>query len=151
MKGYKAFDKDLKCREHDFKIGETYKIKGSLKICENGYHFCQNLFDVYSYYPKSSETRVCEIEAIGKVVTKGDKSATSEIKIIRELTDKELLNVWINRTNSGYGNSGDGNSGYGNSGNRNSGDWNFGYGNSGNRNSGDGNSGYGNSGDGNSG
>ena len=166
MKGYKAFDKDLKCRNFEFKVGHTYSITGELKICSNGFHFCEKLEDVYEYYPKSIDTRICEVEALGSSVTEDNKTATSTIKIIRELTEKEILNFWINKTNSGNRNSGNrnsgnrnsgdwnsgyGNSGYGNSGNRNSGygnsgDWNSGYGNSGNRNSGDWNSGDGNSG-----
>ncbi len=142
MNGYKATDKDGKCRGMEFKVGKTYTIKGELALCSNGYHFCQILMDVYNYYPKSTETRIFEIEASGKVLSEGDKSATDSIKIVRELNEKELLNFWINRTNSGNGNSGDSNSGNRNSGNRNSGNSNSGNRNSGDWNSGDSNSGY---------
>ena len=131
MKGYKAFDSNLRCRGVQFEVGKTYKITGALKICENGYHFCQNLENVYGYYPRSSDTRICEIEAVGETVTEQDKSATSEIKIVRELSVKEKLDAVLKSKNSGNRNSGNRNSGYGNSGNRNSGDWNSGDGNSG--------------------
>ena len=126
IRGYKAFDKDLKCRGLQFEVGREYFIIGKLKICNNGYHFCANLLDVYNYYTKESSTRICEVEAIGSIETESDKSATSRIKIIRELSSKEILDVVLKNNNSGYGNSGDGNSG-----NRNSGDWNSGDGNSG--------------------
>jgi hypothetical protein len=144
-KGFKAMDKNMTCLGHKFEVGNVYETK-SLKICSTGFHFCENAFDVYSYYPKTSDTIVCEIEALGEVQKEGDKSVTNKIKIVKRLTEKELLNLWINRRNSG-----DWNSGYGNSGNRNSGNRNSGNRNSGNRNSGDGNSGYGNSGNRNSG
>ena len=151
MKGYKAFDKNLKCRGMQFEVGKIYNQSGELKICENGFHFCANILDVYNYYEKSTDTRICEVEALDIIQTEGDKSCTRKLKIIRELSDKELLNIWINRTNSGNRNSGDWNSGDWNSGHRNSGDWNSGNRNSGDWNSGHGNSGHGNSGHGNSG
>jgi hypothetical protein len=142
--GYKAFDKDLKCRGFQFEIGKTYEINGTLTICKNGFHFCKKLSDVFNYYSRNDETRVCEILA-EDIIIEGDKAVTNKITIIREIFKDELDN------NSGYGNSGYGNSGYGNSGNRNSGYGNSGNRNSGNRNSGDWNSGDWNSGDGNSG
>jgi hypothetical protein len=160
IKGFKAMSADMTCREFKFKVGKTYTTD-TVTMCSSGFHFCENAFDVYNYYPKSVNTVVCEIEALGEVLKEGDKSATNKIKIIRKLTETDLLNLWIKRTNSGYGNSGnrnsgdwnsgDWNSGYGNSGNRNSGDGNSGDWNSGNRNSGNRNSGDGNSGDWNSG
>ena len=135
VKGYKAMNKDMTCLKFKFKVGKTYETE-SLQICKTGFHFCENVFDVYNYYDKSSDTIVCEVEALGEIQKEGDKSVTNKIKIIKQLSDKELLEVWIKRTNSGYWNSGYGNfgnrnSGYGNFGNRNSGDWNSGDGNSG--------------------
>jgi hypothetical protein len=146
IKGYKATDKDGKCRDQQFKVGETYAIDGDLRMCSNGFHFCEKMLDVYEYYPKNTETRVFEIEASGKIEKESTKSVTSKIKIVRELEVGEILDFVLKNTNSGYGNSGNRNSG-----NRNSGDWNSGYGNSGNWNSGDGNSGNRNSGNRNSG
>lgn len=129
-KGYKAMNSNMKCRDFQFKVGKTYSTD-SLLMCSSGFHFCENILDVYNYYEKSSDTVVCEVEALGQVLKEGDKSCTDKIKIVKQLTEKELLEVWITRSNSGYGNSG-----YGNSGNRNSGDGNSGDGNSGNGNSG---------------
>ena len=142
--GYKAFDKDLKCRGFQYEIGKTYELSGSLIICQTGFHFCKNLYNVFNYYPRNEETRVCEIIA-EDIQIKGDKAVTNKITILREILKSELDNNSGNR-NSGDGNSGNGNSGDGNSGYGNSGYGNSGYGNSGNRNSGDWNSGDGNSG-----
>ena len=156
-KGYKAFDSNLACRGFQFVVGVTYTQKEDLRICNNGFHFCEQLKDVYNYYPKNYYTRICEIEATGEVQTEGVKSCTSQIRIIRELTKDEIkaltddLKFNSGNRNSGYYNSGDFNSGDLNSGNYNSGDFNSGNYNSGNRNSGYDNSGDLNSGNYNSG
>ena len=155
VKGYKAMNADMTCRNLKFKIGKTYTCD-EISMCSSGFHFCENPLDVYNYYPKSSNTIVCEVEASGKILKEGDKSVTDTLKIVKRLTDKELLDLWIKRTNSGYHNSGHCNSGHynsghRNSGDRNSGDYNSGYHNSGDHNRGDYNSGYFNSGHYNSG
>jgi len=116
VKGYKAFDKDLKCKDFQFEVGKTYEVEGELLMCSNGFHFCKNLLDVYNYYKKSIDTRICEIEAIGPTLDEQDKTCTSKIRIVKELDHSYLLDFFMNKTNSGNGNSG----------NRNSGDWNSG-------------------------
>ena len=174
MIGYKAFDKDLKCRDFQFEVGKTYSTKAKkedLKLCTNTvFHFCRELHRIENVSDyKISENRVCEVIATGDIVTDGDKYGTNKIKILREIPRKELDKY--NSCNSGYRNSGNcnsgnrnsgncnsgncnsgnRNSGYWNSGICNSGDWNSGNRNSGNCNSGDWNSGNCNSGDWNSG
>jgi len=160
VKGWKNTDKDLKCRNFQFKVGKSYHQDGEISLCNNGFHFHENRFDIFKYYNKK-DSIVVEVEASGEIVTGDDKSVCSDIKIIRILEDdevKELCNLVSNTglhnsgyMNSGYKNSGYMNSGNSNSGNSNSGHWNSGYMNSGNRNSGDWNSGYMNSGHWNSG
>jgi len=159
VKGWKNTDKDLKCRNFQFKVGESYHQDGDIRLCNKGFHFHEDRFDIFKFYDKKSF--VVEVEASGEIVTGDDKSVCSDIKIIRILEDdevKKLCNLVSNtglhnsgNRNSGNRNSGDMNSGYMNSGDRNSGDSNSGYMNSGNRNSGDRNSGDMNSGDRNSG
>ena len=113
MYGFKAFDKNLKCRDFQFKVGKTYKIKGELKICENGFHFCKILDNVFNYYNKDS--RVCLVRGIGAMIEEGDKVAFESIEIVRELTQEEIKNGLI-KHNSGHFNSGNRNSGHYNSG-----------------------------------
>ena len=161
MKGYKAFDKDLKCRDMQYEIGQTYEMDGEIKLCERGFHFCKSLADCYKFYPTTENTRICEVTALGDVKTDDEvKYCTNKIKIGREVKKpREKSNTSLSSSgycnsgdwNSGNWNSGNWNSGYCNSGDSNSGDRNSGNWNSGNWNSGDSNSGYCNSGNWNSG
>ena len=157
MKGYKAFNKDLVCRDMQYEVGQIYEMEENPVCCNRGYHFCKNIADVYKYYKMSDDTRICEVVALGEVVTDDEiKFCTNKIKIVREIKSKAIKHCNVNKTdvgycNSGYRNSGNRNSGNSNSGNSNSGDWNSGDWNSGYRNSGNSNSGDWNSGDWNSG
>jgi Pentapeptide repeats (8 copies) len=142
MIGYKATDKDIKCRGIQFVLGEwSEPIVGDLVECENGYHFCEQLPGVWSYYSEPG-TRVWKIEAEDVLDTPFQpgtdyKRVARRVRFIEEIffDEKQNSGDW----NSGDGNSGDWNTGYGNSGNRNSGDGNSGDWNTGDRNSGDGN------------
>jgi hypothetical protein len=146
MKGYKGFDKELRCLDMRYAVGESYTVKGPLVLCKNGFHFCKTVAAVNNYYSVEN-SRVCEIEAFGEVKTDGKKYITDKMRIIRELPRDEILSL----ANTGTGNTGIMNSGDQNSGHRNSGNWNSGHRNSGDRNSGNWNSGNWNSGHRNSG
>ena len=95
MKGYKGMNNDMTCRLFKFEIGKTYHAEGDICLCKNGFHFCKNLCNVFHYYP---EGRYFEIEASGDILSEGNKSVCSVIKIIRELTSTEL-----HRYKYGYG------------------------------------------------
>ena len=157
MKGYKCFNPDMTCNGFQYKIKKTFTHKSEIRVCQSGFHFCQNANDIFNYYSFNPNNIVCEIEALGEIKTEGDKSVTNKIKICKQIKWQkilEIVNIGINNTgrsnsgdsNSGYRNSGDRNSGDCNSGDRNSGNWNSGNCNSGDRNSGYRNSGYRNSG-----
>ena len=173
VKGYKVFHEDFTCYGgFRYEVGKTYTMDGDPVCCERGFHFCVNVIDCFSDYSFDPKNRVAEVEAFGAISRKYNKCCTNGIKIVRELSWNEVLNlvnIGKNCTgignsennnsgdwNSGCNNSGNNNSGYRNSGDRNSGNWNAGYMNSGDcnngrRNSGDFNSGDYNSGDRNSG
>ena len=164
MIGYKAFDKDLKCRGMQFEVGKTYKTnanKKELQLCSNTViHFCRELhcIETESNYVLL-RSRVCEIIATGDIIEDGSKFGTNKIKILRELTKKEIekfcnRNTGICNTgngNAGNRNTGNCNAGICNTGNGNAGICNTGNGNAGNRNTGNGNAGNRNTGNGNAG
>lgn len=65
--GFKGFDKNFKCRDHQYKVGEISEIETDKKlvVCpsdgttEGGLHFCENPLDVFKYY-EPSESRFAE-------------------------------------------------------------------------------------------
>ena len=61
MKGYKGFDKNMKCREKQYEIGKT-EIEDSADLCNSGMHFCEYPLDCFAYYPPS-DSRYCEVDA----------------------------------------------------------------------------------------
>ena len=121
MKGYKVFNKDWTCREFQYEVGKTYEMKEDPVCCKRGFHFCRKLIDCFNYYRFDSENKVAEIEAMGAIDKRDSKFCTNKIKIIRELTWYEVLDL----VNTGDENTGNRNTGNRNTGNKNTGDWNI--------------------------
>jgi hypothetical protein len=88
--GFKAATHELKCRDHQFEVGQTYTIDGDPIQCKRGFHFCTNPLDVWNYYPLIQDdgklTRYMTVEAVGAVKHDGDKSVTASIATRAELT-----------------------------------------------------------------
>ena len=96
MKAYKAFNKDLTCRGFQYEIGKTYEMKEKPIVCDRGFHACTKFDDVFNYYTWGKETRLCEVELLGDIVddsARDSKVATNKIRIVRELTKKDLFNL----------------------------------------------------------
>ena len=89
MKGYKGFDKDLKCKDFQYEIGKTFETDNA-KLCESGFHFCENPHDVFSYYSAGDNNRFCEIEAEEVSEEKGNDSK----RVAKRLTVKAEINVF---------------------------------------------------------
>ena len=107
----KGFDKDLKCRDFQFEIGQTYSVGGNIRTCENGFHSCpdgEQPHAVFQYYAPGL-SRFCEVEASGKTHRDGNKIASASITIGVELTLGELMAhvaEWCVKTAKGNSNSG---------------------------------------------
>lgn len=152
MRGYKIFNPGWTCRGFQYKVGKTYKETGELEICQNGFHFCKQITDCFNYYGFSPNNKVAEIVALGDIIEGTDKCCTNKIKILREITWEEVLEMsnigkfCTGRGNTGNKNSGSWNTGEHNAGHLNSGSYNSGYHNTGNSNNGSNNTGDANKG-----
>ena len=153
VNGYKVFNSDWTCRDKQYSCPGTFEEDVKLDVCHHGMHFCKKAVDCFNYYSFSSSNRVAEVVAYGEVREKGNKCCTNKLKIVRELSWYEVLDVvntgenCTGKGNSGNWNTGNYNDGHRNSGDDNSGNWNSGNYNSGSYNSGDCNIGNWNSGD----
>ena len=102
MKAYKA-TYNMKCKTMTYEIGKTYTFNGKLKMCETGFHFCLNAVDTLSYYSFNPKFQLLEIDVLGEVITKDDKSITNKFKVIRVIPQKErneLLNIITDSNNN---------------------------------------------------
>ena len=95
MKGYKGFNKDLKCRDFQYEIGKTYETDEA-KLCESGFHFCEAPLDVFNYYVPA-DSRFCEIEAedISNEKDSDSKRVAKKLKIGAEIGIPGLVKAQI--------------------------------------------------------
>ncbi len=86
IRGFKGFDKDLKCRGFQYEVGKYYEQEGEALCCERGFHFCENPLEVFDYYTPNN-SRFCQVEGGGSVDKSGadSKVATSHIHISSEI------------------------------------------------------------------
>lgn len=93
IKGYKVFNPDWTCRGFQYEVGKTFEHNGDIEMCGAGFHFCRKLSDCFGYYSFNSNNKVAEVEAVGLVETEGDKSVTNKIRIVKELTWHDVLDM----------------------------------------------------------
>ena len=87
MKGFKA-TRNMKCLTLTYEVGKTYSVN-NLEICKHGFHFCEKMEDVLEYYNYDDDFVLLEVEALGETITRGDKTVTDCIKIIRVIPKEE--------------------------------------------------------------
>ena len=96
IKGYKGFDKDLKCRGYQFDVGKDYEHNGEVSCCNSGFHFCENPMDVLAYYNPAG-SRYCEVKGSGTTDkdTNDTKVAVSKLHISAEIGLKGLIEAGV--------------------------------------------------------
>lgn len=98
--GYKATDKDMKCRDYQYTLGEQHDMPddAEIKECESGFHLCKDLRKVFEYYDIGSNHRFFKVRAL---VRKSDYERlgeeTEEYKECRK-----SMYAWINYPNRYY-------------------------------------------------
>ena len=88
IKGYKGFDKDLKCLGFQYEVGKEYSTDKAV-ACKTGFHYCENPMDVLGFYAPCDDTetpnRFCEVEGSGDFdKSKPDKICCTHLKIKAE-------------------------------------------------------------------
>ena len=93
---YKAFDKNMKCRDFQYEVGKVYEMDGEIKCCNRGFHACKNPLEVWNYYDMLN-SRFAEVEQSGKIDEEGNstKVCSSHIKIKAELKLADIIKVGV--------------------------------------------------------
>ena len=92
IKAFKGFTRDLKCRGFQFKEGETFEVQGEPKLCEHGFHACEDPVDCFSYYaPSESEYHEVELEDVSPERKEDSKVVAKRIKIGAKLSLKDMI------------------------------------------------------------
>lgn len=101
--GFKGFKQDLSCRGTKFEVGITYKKSNASNptLCSGeGYHYCESLNNVFTFYQKGNNHRFFIIEVLGGYSSDHEKSITASFRILTEITDfldnKEKIDAIIN-------------------------------------------------------
>lgn len=93
---YKAFDKNMRCRDFQYEVGREYEMDGDIKCCNRGFHACKNPLEVWDYYDMLN-SRFAEVEQSGKIDEEGNstKVCSSHIKIKAELKLADIIKVGV--------------------------------------------------------
>lgn len=102
-KNYKAFQitetGKLVCRKKYYAVGKKASVKGELKLCASGIHYCTNLFEIFNYYAgeydKDFVIAECEVSKEKKCSKKKGISKKCARWIIpqRILTREEVIKI----------------------------------------------------------
>ena len=93
---YKAFDKNMQCRNFQYEVGKEYEMDGEIKCCKRGFHACKSPMEVWDYYDILN-SRYAEVEQSGKIDEEENstKVCSSHIKIKAELKLADIIKVGV--------------------------------------------------------
>ena len=107
MKGYKGFKKGLICdptENKPFQFAEnTVFEEENARICNSGFHFCKNPFDVLEYYGfvnnNAELNEFAEVEALDECKTDDEKKyCTKKLKIGARIGIAGLVKAFVDFT-----------------------------------------------------
>lgn len=66
VSGYKATDSEMKCRDYQYELGKKFDMPDGEVIieCQNGFHLCRDLDDVFQFYSIGNGNRFFEVQAL---------------------------------------------------------------------------------------
>ena len=96
IKSYKAFDKDMKCRDFQYEVGKEYEMEGHIECCTRGFHACESPLEVFDHYDMLN-SRFAEVEQSGTIDREegSTKVCSSRIKIKAELKLADIINIGV--------------------------------------------------------
>ena len=99
VRGFKGFTKDLKCRNKQYALGETYE-EAEASLCNHGLHFCEYPLDCLGYYAPGDGSRYSTVEAENPSDERKDdsKRVTKKITIGGELSLRGLVEAAVKFT-----------------------------------------------------
>ena len=86
---YKGFSADWKCRDFQFKVGESYTHKGKISLCNSGFHACEFPLDVWNYYPPQNGNQAALV-ALGGASDEKEKDSK---RVGQSITIKASLDI----------------------------------------------------------
>ena len=104
VKGYKGFDKNLRCRDFQYEIGKRYETERA-ELCKEGFHFCENPHDVLSYYSAGEGNRFAIVEASEVSDEKEDdsKRVSKRISVKAEISVFEICRIAVSAFFENFG------------------------------------------------
>ena len=95
MKGYKGFDRDLKCRGFQYEIGKTFTHQGEVSLCNSGLHFCENALRVLDFYDPTQRFAEVEAEDVVTETASDSKRVAKTIHIKDEISLSSLIQCGV--------------------------------------------------------
>ena len=104
IKGYKGFDKDLKCRDKQYEIGKT-EHEDAVGLCKAGMHFCTNPHDIFNYYAPGGGNRFCEVTAseVSDEKEKDSKRVCKTLKVEAEISVFQICRIAVSTFFENFG------------------------------------------------
>ena len=102
VKSYKGFNKDMTCRDFQYKEDKEYETSKAV-VCNEGFHACEHPLDCLGYYPPNTSV-YHEVEQTGEFSSdsgsRDSKIASTKIKIGAKLSIAGLVQAAIDFTKS---------------------------------------------------
>lgn len=97
---YKGFNNSsaigaLHCRGTVFKVGEKLQVRGAVQRCRNGFHACENPFDVFQHYSLNQNHAFGKVTLHGPFDKDAEKIAAKGIVVDEILSWPHLMNTLV--------------------------------------------------------
>ena len=95
-RAFKGFDQNLQGRSFQFEVGKSHSHIGDVKMCDSGFHACQNPLEVIEFYPPINGNRFAKVTMRGAM--DGSDNAwwsAAELTVTEELTFPALVSEAI--------------------------------------------------------